>query len=116
MKSFNRTGLALVPGAIAAMLLAGSVNAAPDMNAETGTVSNTQADQYVSYADLKTSSDEGMEALMRRIERAAESVCGSSQYHRAGSARQARENAQCQQDAIAAALSQLPMDKVASIK
>jgi UrcA family protein len=115
MKSLKKTVVALAASTIGTVMIAGSVSAATETKVIADSLNSKQSSQHVNFADLKTSSDAGMAALVRRIERAAESVCGSSEYHKAGSVSQAKRNEQCQEDAIAAALSRLADNKVASV-
>ncbi len=115
MKSLKKTVVALAAGTIGTLMISGSVNAASETKVFADSINGQQPNQHVNFADLNISSDEGMAVLMRRIERAAESVCGSSEYHKAGSVSQAKRNEQCQEDTIAQALSRLADNKVASV-
>lgn len=114
MKTLNKTLVALATGTISALIVSGSANATSETKVLAAQISSDEVIEYVSYADLNLASDAGMATLLSRIERAADEVCGSTNYRLAGGLNQASQNAQCKEEAIAAALSQLPENTVAS--
>jgi len=114
MKTFSKSVVACATGTIGILVLAGSANATPETTVWAAQVSSGVQSRHVSYADLNLESDAGMATLQRRIERAASEVCGSTDIRLAGSLGQVRENAQCREDAVAAALSQVPSSRIAS--
>jgi UrcA family protein len=116
MKSRNKTAFALIAGTVCTLTIAGSAHATSETLVVAPQVSSDEEIRYVDYSDLNIRSDAGMAMLMGRIERAAREVCGSEDYRRAGSSGRASRNAQCQEGAIADALSQLPAYDVASIR
>ena len=116
MKTVNKTVVALATGAISALMIAGGANATSETKVLAPPLSSDVEIRYVSYADLDIRSDAGMAILLGRIERAASEVCGSTNFRLAGGVSQASLNAQCKEEAIAAALSQLPVDRVASVR
>ena len=70
--------------------------------------------QAVSYADLDLSPAKGQEVLYFRLSRAAEAVCGSDDIRVTGSVSQATRNANCREEALSRALSQVHSTAVAS--
>ncbi len=107
MKRVDSKVAALIAGTIGALLIAGGAYATSETRVVAPKLTGEETIKYVSYADLNIASDTGMAVLMSRIETAADEVCGSSHYRRAGSFSRARLNAQCQKEAIEEALSQL---------
>ena len=63
------------------------------------TASESDSENYevvkVSYADLNLASDAGMATLQRRIDRAAEQVCGPQSTRAAGSLSRAKKGQDC---------------------
>ncbi|MEL7043900.1 MAG: UrcA family protein [Pseudomonadota bacterium] len=114
MKTLNKTVVALATGTISTLMIAGGANATSETKVLAAQISSDENIEYVSYADLNIGSEAGMATLLGRIERAANEVCGSTNYRLAGGLNQASLNAQCKEEAIAAALSQLPDNTVAS--
>jgi len=117
MKTFNKTMMMAVSGsALGALLLAGSVHAGPISNDWAAPDQDAAPSQSVSYADLNLGTSAGIAALQQRIEDAATEVCGPTDYRLARGLRQAMRNAQCQEDAIAAAVNQISSRRVATAK
>ena len=114
MKTLKKPALCLATGFVGALLIAGVATAASETKVVAAPLSDDDTIKYVSYADLEIGSDTGMATLRNRIEHAAREVCGSSDFRRAGGFRQASRNAQCQEEAVAEALRQLPMDSIAA--
>lgn len=73
------------------------------------------ATRTVSYDRAELASAEGRARLERRIENAAEAVCGSTDYREAGGLSIASKNKSCIAQAIDAAMSQVGADRVATI-
>ena len=93
-----------------------SMTAAAESYSETTVSTSAQGLQTltVSYADLDLSSADAKETLYYRLSGAARKVCGSSDFRRTGSVRQAAENKSCYENTLAEALSQTSAAQVAT--
>ncbi len=91
--------------------------AAADSYSETVVTTSAQGLQTatVSFADLDLSTAKAQETLYYRLSSAAHRVCGSTDYRRTGSVRQAAENKNCYNNAMERALSQTARGQVASL-
>lgn len=78
---------------LAAAIAAGSIFAAPVHAAD-----QQAATVEVRYSDLNLSTEEGQRTLERRLNRAAEEVCGID--HRSGAALQSNESRQCYTETV----------------
>lgn len=114
MKTLNKTVVAWAAGTVGAVMVAGSVSATPETTVTAYDLSAREESRHVSYADLNLNTEAGMATLQSRIERAAREVCGRKIYRRTDGLAQSRRNAQCQEEAIAAALSQIRSNEVAA--
>lgn len=68
----------------------------------------------VNYADLNVNSPQGQAVLLRRIENAARSVCGSTDPRVAGGLRAALRNEACFEETLSSAMSQIPGNRMAA--
>lgn len=71
--------------------------------------------QRVSFHRSELATEQGREVVARRIERAAENVCGSQNYREVGSLRIVARNRECFDGAVAEALSAVHNQSVATI-
>ena len=69
----------------------------------------------VTFDRAELASVQGRARIERRIENAAEAVCGSTDYREVGSLTIAGKNKVCIEQAVASALSQVGADQVATI-
>lgn len=67
----------------------------------------------VPYLTSELGSEEGRQALNRRISRAAKSVCGSSNSRQAGGLRLASRNKRCYEEAMQIAMGQAEANQIA---
>ena len=88
--------------AISTFMFAAAIPALASADVEMGEV--TKGAVHITYNAADLTSQYGRERLERLIRRAAEQVCGSSQYRVAGSLAQAAENRKCYRDAVEEAL------------
>ena len=113
----NRIFENVLTGLVAAGLCLGLVleaNAA-EPGARRSAPAAEDAQLSVSYADLELRTAGGMDVLKRRVERAAERVCGSQAVREAGLAQAAR-NRRCADDAAARALAQILETRLALLQ
>jgi UrcA family protein len=68
----------------------------------------------VQIADINLATPAGQEVLDRRLNAAAEKVCGSSRLHKAGSVKQATRNGECQEAARSRAMARIHSAAVAA--
>jgi len=69
----------------------------------------------IAYTGSDVATDEGRENLNRKIKRAAQQVCGSTNPRQAGGLKLASRNRQCYESAMKSALSQVNSGQLASL-
>jgi UrcA family protein len=74
----------------------------------------TKVATTVTIADLNLNSAKGQEALHRRLSRAAEQLCGPTDYRRAGGLAQVKRNRECAVRSLSRSLSKINETAVAS--
>ena len=106
----------VLSGAIFGIVASVSLLANADDYGETYTSATAEGLRTVAvgYGDLNLASNAGQLALQRRINRAAQQVCGSAYMREAGSLRQASDNRNCQERAISEVMDQLSKHQIAS--
>ncbi len=97
-----------VASTLSASVFAGDVN-------ETVVQGHALPAVSVSFNPLELATLEGFAAIERRIERAAEQVCGSLNIREVGSLSRLARNKECYDSAIAQAMGQLDIRRVASV-
>ena len=92
-----------------------SMNAAADPVSETFVHGNaTEAPSVtLTYAASELDTAAGRAALERKVERAAEKVCGPLNYRDAGGLSRLSKNEACYENALAEGMNQLSLDQVA---
>lgn len=71
--------------------------------------------EAVTYSHAELASEDGREAVERRIEKAAEKVCGLESYSITGNVGRYGKAKECYGQAVAQAMSEVNNDQVASI-
>ena len=100
---------------VAAMTAVVTNNAAAATVGETLVKGQALPEQRVSFHRSQLATKEGRAVIERRIERAAESVCGSQDFREVGSLSIVARNRECYDGAVAQAMSQVSAQSVASI-
>ncbi|MFV8818913.1 UrcA family protein [Haliea sp. E17] len=95
---------------VLALALAGPVAA---LDETTVRASNVPSEK-VSYKRSELTTSEGRARVEQRIRRAAEDVCGHSDYRRSGSLHVSAKREECYDRAVDAAMSQIGADQVAT--
>lgn len=112
----NNTTIKSILSAAALTLTAGvSVNASAGSVNETVVHGNAVPAQTVTFKQSELATSEGMDAVEQRVRRAAEKVCGSTDYRIAGSLNVSAKNKECQSQAVAQAMTQITNESLASI-
>ena len=114
MKTLKKAVLALTGSTVAALLIASGAQATPVTPVYAAPDNGERVSITVPYADLNLNSAAGQAALEGRIAQAARSVCGPTEYGRAGSVRDASRNMRCRKEAVSKAMSQINAHRVAS--
>ncbi|MEP4145822.1 MAG: UrcA family protein [Halioglobus sp.] len=102
---------------VAALTLTAGIS----MSASAGSVSETIVHGHavpaeaVTFKQSELATAEGREAVEQRVRKAAENVCGPSDYRIVGSLSRSAKNKECQSQAVAQAMTQITNDSVASI-
>jgi UrcA family protein len=106
MKTVNSKLIAgLVAGALAGAAI--TANAGEFAGETVTTVAANEHRVTVAFDDLNLGSIKGQEVLYQRISQAAEAVCGSSDLHRVSGLGLASRNADCAENAIERAMTQI---------
>lgn len=112
MKALRKVTFATaVSGLLAVVALQASAESTTEVVAHSIT---TPTQVAVNFSDLDLDSSAGQEALQYRLARAAEQVCGHSDIRRAGGVAQAARNAECYEQSLSRALSNVHSSAVAS--
>ncbi len=111
----NNTAIKSILSVAALTLTAGlSTNAAAESIDET-LVHGAQPSKTVTYDRAELATAEGRARVERRIEVAAESICGSTDYREVGNLSLVSKNKACFDQAVDSAMSKLGADQVAAI-
>ena len=109
------TGKKILSVAALSLITGFSMNASADNVSETVVLGHALPQQSVSFYRSELATAEGLANVERRIERAAEQVCGSLDFREVGSLSRVAQNRECYDGAIAQAMSTVADNNVARI-
>lgn len=109
------TGKKVLSVAVLSLITGLSINASADNVSETVVLGHALPHQSVSFYRSELATTEGRATVERRIERAAEQVCGSLDYREVGSLSRVARNKACYDGALAQAMSTVSVNSVARI-
>ena len=111
----NKTTIKSILSVAALTLAAGySIGSAAETVSETVIHGSALHSQSVSYSKAELQTSDGRAVLERKIERAAEQVCGPQGLYEAGSLSRAAKNRDCFDQAVNDAMSQIGADQLAT--
>ena len=111
----NKTAIKSILSVAALTLTAGySIGSAAEVVSETVIHGSALQSQSVSYSKVELQTTDGRMAVERRIERAAEKICGPQGLYQAGGISRAAKNRECFDQAVDHAMSQIGADQLAT--
>lgn len=112
MKTIRNTVIAT---AIVGIFAGAAMHASAQSTTEVfGASMATKVEKTVNIADLNLNSAAGQEVLHRRLSRAAEQICGPTDYRRAGGLAESNRNRECAKQTLSRSLSKVYAAAVAS--
>jgi UrcA family protein len=112
----NKTAIKSILTVAALTLTAGiSINASAESMGETLVQADGVRSESVSFSRAELSTDEGRASVERRIHKAAEGVCGPTDYREVGSLSRIAKSKACYDQAVAQAMSQVDAGQIAAI-
>ena len=115
MKKFSLVGIFCGAAFGLASIVSTGANAAGYSETVISTQTQAVPTASVNFSDLDLSKAEGIETLHRRISQAARTVCGATDYRKAGSLRQAMANKACYHDAVDEGMNHIGIAQVAAV-
>lgn len=105
----------VLTASVLTMAAAAPLHASADGVTETIVRSKALPSKAVTFHRSELATVEGRKDVVKRVERAAEQVCGGLDYRELGSLSRAADNRECYDRAIAQAMGQIESAQVASI-
>ncbi|KAA1190558.1 UrcA family protein [Pseudohalioglobus sediminis] len=105
----------VLTASVLTMAAAAPLHASADGLTETIVRSKALPSAAVTFHRSELATVDGRRAVVKRVERAAEQVCGDLDYRKLGSLRRAADNRECYDRAVAQAMGQIESAQVASI-